>query len=174
MQVASWFPSTTPAHLLIFALSGASLAFLRRLPWVYVMVRLPGTIFHEGAHYLVGLCLMAQPISYSVRPLRTVAGRISLGRVEFARLTWWNKIPVGLAPLLLLPVAYTFFGLASMASIHSPWALIFMALSWIFLLSAMPSLTDIFHVISSALVVATVAIAVVAILQISGVLRFWN
>lgn len=73
------------------------------------IVNVFGTFLHETAHYLVGLILLARPVSFSVFPKKTAAG-YTLGTVQFVNLTWWNAIPVAMAPLLLLVVAYHFDG----------------------------------------------------------------
>ncbi len=77
---------------------------LRRWPWLYAVFTWPGTVAHELLHFAMGLLTGAQPVSLSIVPNRQQDGSWVLGEVRFARLRWWNSIPVGLAPLALLPV----------------------------------------------------------------------
>lgn len=103
---AELIPGVTAGHALLFVAIGLVFRFLRRVPMIYVVARLPGTFAHELLHYLVGWLLGASRCPYRSAPrTRTVAGRLIYGRVEFARLRWWNEVPVGLAPLLLIPLA---------------------------------------------------------------------
>lgn len=71
------------------------------------LVNLVGTFLHELAHFVVGLLLMARPVSFSIFPKKTEGG-YTLGTVSFTNLTWWNTAPVAMAPLLLLGAAYYF------------------------------------------------------------------
>lgn len=59
------------------------------------------------SHAAVGLLCLAKPVRISIIPRTPVAGTAwQLGEVAFARLRWWNKLQVGLAPFfLLLPLA---------------------------------------------------------------------
>lgn len=109
------------------AVMGWSLAFvmlgkvIRGSKWLYVLFVLPGTVLHEASHLSVGWVLGAKPSRFSVMPKQN--GReLTLGSVGFSRLTWWNALPIGIAPLLLIPLAlliilcaarYGFFSLES-------------------------------------------------------------
>lgn len=103
-----------PSHLDILELTGhlalgiMMLVFtlrLRRWPSLYAMLTFPGTLAHELLHYVAGLVTGARPVSLTIIPRRETGGMWVLGEVEFARLRWWNSVPVGLAPLALLPLA---------------------------------------------------------------------
>lgn len=61
---------------------------------------------HELMHWTVGLLTNGKPTKLSVIPTPWPGG-YALGYVEFANLTWYNSLPVALAPLLSLPVAYS-------------------------------------------------------------------
>lgn len=94
-----------------FAPHGAALLLLlwlllalRRWPWVYALALWPGTVAHELLHYLAGVLSGARPVSINLLPQRQPDGSWTLGSVSFARLRWWNSVPVGLAPMALLPV----------------------------------------------------------------------
>ncbi|MCD5364578.1 hypothetical protein LQT98_23165, partial [Chromobacterium aquaticum] len=73
--------------------------------WPYVALSLPGTVLHELCHFLVGWLLRARPSRFSVWPRRN-GRQLTLGQVGFSRLTWWNALPIGIAPLLLLPLGW--------------------------------------------------------------------
>jgi hypothetical protein len=72
---------------------------------VLVLWNLTGVILHEVAHLLVGLLLRAHPTGISLLPTRDGNGW-RLGRVGFRRITALNAVPVSLAPLGLVGVAY--------------------------------------------------------------------
>lgn len=72
-----------------------------------VLWNLTGVILHETAHLLVGLLLRAEPTGFSVIPRRE-GNRWRLGSVSFRRVNSLNAVPVALAPLGLVAVAYWF------------------------------------------------------------------
>ncbi len=72
---------------------------------VLVLWNLTGVILHEAAHLLVGLLLRARPTSVSLLPHREGDGW-RLGSVSFRGITAFNAVPVALAPLGLVGVAY--------------------------------------------------------------------
>ncbi len=90
-------------HALLLLLAMAALLALRRWPYLYLLAIWPGTVAHELLHYLAGLLAGAKPVAFSVLPRRKLEGGWVLGSVTFARLRWWNSVPVGLAPLALMP-----------------------------------------------------------------------
>jgi hypothetical protein len=163
------FAGATAGHIVAFALIGVLLALLRKISWIYVVVRLPGTALHEASHYLLGLLLGARPVLFSVRPERAASGKLSLGRVEFAGLSWWNKAPIGLAPLLLLPLAIYLASLACSLAPTSWQALLLMYSSWICLLSSIPSITDLAHVLAGIFIAAIVVGILIMCLNQLGV-----
>jgi len=63
----------------------------------------PGTALHEILHWIVGKCLGASPTHFSLIPREKYGDRV-LGSVTFENITWWNSLPIGLAPLLAIPV----------------------------------------------------------------------
>ncbi|KWZ39548.1 hypothetical protein WS72_19260 [Burkholderia savannae] len=80
------------------------LSQLRRWRWVFALAVLPGTVAHEALHFGGGVLFGARPISFSVWPRKMSDGSLLLGFVQFARLRWWNKLSVALAPLASCPV----------------------------------------------------------------------
>ncbi len=77
----------------------------KRSFWLCALLALPGTLCHEACHWLVGQLLNAQPVHFTVLRRREGHGFV-LGAVAFRHLRWYNAFFVGLAPLLLLPLAY--------------------------------------------------------------------
>lgn len=68
-----------------------------------------GTIFHELAHFIVGKILLAKPTNFSLIPHKIEeSGKkyYVLGHVGFSKLNWFNSLPVAMAPLLLLLIAF--------------------------------------------------------------------
>lgn len=86
----------------------------------------PGTIVHELLHALVGLVLLAQPSNFSILPRRTDMG-MELGSVGFDNLTWYNKLPIAVAPLLALPIVFVAISVlefsATVAGFATVWIL---------------------------------------------------
>jgi hypothetical protein len=100
-------PTPTPetlTTLLAIVLLLAVFDRARRHLWLFVPLVLPATLLHEGSHWLVASVSGARPSRFSVWPRRE-AGRIVLGEVAIARPNWLTRGLVGLAPLLLLPIA---------------------------------------------------------------------
>jgi hypothetical protein len=73
---------------------------------VICLTRLPGVILHELAHLLAGILCRARPESFNLVPQRRGDGRWTLGSVAFRRVTAFNAVPIALAPLALVPLAY--------------------------------------------------------------------
>ena len=80
------------------------LVLLRRSVALLSVVAFPGTLLHELLHFFVGLLLLGRPLGFSVIPRRVSHG-YALGSVRFANVRWYNGCFIGLAPLLLLPLA---------------------------------------------------------------------
>ena len=95
------------AWVFVAALVAAMVAFhwAKRLFWAFTLLVLPGTLAHELSHWLLGLFLNGQPSSFNLLPRREGRGWI-MGSVSFANLRWYNAFFIGMAPLLLLPLAY--------------------------------------------------------------------
>ena len=80
----------------------------RRSFWLVSLLAFPGTLCHELCHWLVGILMGGQPVHFTVWPRREGRGFV-LGSVGFANLRWYNCLFIGLAPLLLLPLAWVLF-----------------------------------------------------------------
>ena len=61
---------------------------------------LPGTIVHEGLHWVAAFLLNGQPASFSIWPRQQENGNWTLGTVSIKNLTWYNGIFIGLAPIM--------------------------------------------------------------------------
>jgi hypothetical protein len=99
----------------------------------------PGTVMHELLHAAVGLLLLAQPCNFNILPRMTEHGR-ELGSVGFSNLTWYNKLPIALAPLLAIPIVFIATNMlvfsATVAGFATVWILASM------LSQALPSTVD--------------------------------
>lgn len=166
---ADLIPGVSVGHVLLFVGIGLAFRLLRRVPYLYVVARMPGTFAHELLHFLVGWLLGARPVSLSVRPYRTVAGRLVFGRVEFARLRWWNEVPVGLAPLLLLPISAWLFSVSCLAPTKAWITPVLMVLAWQCLLSCLPGLRDWFHILGGSVAIGVVTILFIVVLELLGI-----
>ncbi len=72
---------------------------------LFSLLVLPGTFCHELCHLCVGTPLRGRPTRFRVLPKREGHGYV-LGSVAFANVRWYNAFFLGMAPLLLLPLAY--------------------------------------------------------------------
>lgn len=88
-------------------LVGTLLVFqrLKRSFLLFSLVVLPGTFCHELCHLCVGTPLRGRPQRFTVLPKREGQGYV-MGSVAFTNVRWYNAFFLGMAPLLLLPLAY--------------------------------------------------------------------
>lgn len=93
---------------------------MRRIYWGFSLLLLPGTFAHELSHLLTGWLLNGKPVSFSLIPRRR-AGGIELGSVGFRNLRWYNAFFVGVAPLLLLPLAWVLLKPHLLGSFRFDW-----------------------------------------------------
>jgi hypothetical protein len=70
----------------------------------------PGTAVHELCHWFVGLITLGQPDQINIMPSPPKDGEQVLGSVTFNNIGWWNALPIGIAPLLGLPIALAIAG----------------------------------------------------------------
>lgn len=75
------------------------------MPFIGIMVDFIGTFLHELAHFTMALLLNGQPVSFSLIPRRSESGW-TLGKVASQNITWYNAIPIAMAPLFLLILAF--------------------------------------------------------------------
>ena len=169
-----WTDLALQMSLRALTLVGFFLLFraLKRWPYLYALVWWPSTLVHEISHFLVGLLLAAHPTRLSALPRRDAqTHRWILGEVGFANLRWWNKLPVAIAPLLLmLPLGLWLISTTlGMPYLSGPTLL----LEWAALqclVGCWPSATDWAHALSALLVLS--GLAVLALLSLYGLLKF--
>lgn len=109
----SWGLETASRGVVLGYLAGTAamlwlLSQARRSFWLFSLLALPGTLCHEFCHWILGHLLNGRPVHFTVLPRREGRGFV-LGAVALANLRWYNAFFIGLAPLLLLPVAYGLF-----------------------------------------------------------------
>ena len=102
-----------------------------------------GTFFHELAHLMVSVVLNGKPVKVSLFP-KKIEDSYILGYVKNSNITWYNALPIALAPLLLLVAVYfihsDFFNYFDFNFINY---LLYIFLLVSFLDSAIPSVQDI-------------------------------
>ena len=119
------------------------LYFLRHHIVIFSLAAFPGTLLHEFLHFIAGLITFGRPTGFSVIPRRVARG-YALGSVRFAHVRWYNAWLIGLAPLLLLPMALSLLvwrvqGLHGWVAAEFLWAYLLATLVY----ASMPSWPDI-------------------------------
>lgn len=119
------------------------LYLLRRSMVLLSLAAFPGTLLHELLHFSVGLLLFGRPSGFSVVPRRVTHG-YALGSVRFANVRWYNGCFIGLAPLLMLPLAlwlltWRMHGLQALQVQEIAWAYLLATLVY----ASLPSWPDI-------------------------------
>ncbi len=146
-------------HALLLLLAIAALLALRRWPWAFMLSIWPGTVAHELLHYVAGLLAGAQPVALNLLPRRKLEGGWILGSVAFARLRWWNAVPVGLAPLALMPAGGWVFMQSTawplLSAESAGWKLVAVQC----LVAGWPSPKDWAHAIVGLMVLAALAVS---------------
>ena len=134
-------PTLSAFDLAFIALVLVAMRLARRWALLFALLVWPGTILHELAHWLMAMMLGGQPSSLSVVPVRTERGW-RLGSVGIRQVRWFNALPIGIAPLLLAPVAVLALMQAARVDAASwvHWALLYVAASAA--MSCLPSLVD--------------------------------
>lgn len=109
---------------------------------LFFLAAWPATFAHELTHLLLGWLTNGQPSGLHLWPRRGARGYV-LGAVTCNNVRWYNGLLIGLAPLLLLPLAALLFGwrLQRGPVLDAPEAL------WVYgiaslLLAALPSFQD--------------------------------
>ncbi len=161
-------PTAVIPHAIVLLLLAGGLLVLRRWPRMYAVSLWPGTVAHELLHYVAGLLFGARPLSLSVIPRRKPDGGWLLGSVSFARLRWWNSVPVGLAPLALMPAGGWVFAQSCAEPLLSGPAFGMKLLAAQFLLAGWPSPRDWAHAIVGLLALIALALLAALVLARAG------
>lgn len=146
-------------HAVGVALLALAIHECRRWPRAFALAIWPGTLAHELAHFFTGWLLAARPVALSVWPRALPDGSWLYGRVLFANLRWWNKVPVGLAPLSLFPAAGWLVLHSTALPLFSANGLGFKLLAVQLAYAAWPSSQDFRHAVSGLLVMVAIAAA---------------
>ena len=110
--------------------------------WSAALVNFVGVVLHELAHYGVALLLGGRPTRFSVWPKRTADGYL-FGQVVCSRVNGFNALPIGLAPLILLPLAWMIDRQFFLHFPVTPWNyLVYLFVLVIVIENALPSSAD--------------------------------
>lgn len=107
--------------------------------WPYCLITFPGTLAHELSHWILAKLFLARPRLPLLLPKRN-GDQWTMGSVEFVPKIW-NVIPVGLAPLLLLPIGFWFI----LNVMHPATGVLYVAWGWVsgnMLFASIPSSQD--------------------------------
>jgi hypothetical protein len=77
----------------------------RQFGALFLLITFPITLAHELTHLMLGFLTGGQPSGLRILPRRSARGYI-LGSVTCNNVRWYNGLFIGLAPLLLLPLAF--------------------------------------------------------------------
>jgi hypothetical protein len=91
--------SATVAGLMVL------LRLSRQLGVLFLLVTFPVTLTHELMHFVLAVLTGGQPSGFRIFPRRSARGYV-LGSVTCNNVRWYNGLFIGLAPLLLLPLAF--------------------------------------------------------------------
>ncbi len=110
LVLSGLWPGSGPGRdLALYLLGMAAMLWLlnqaKRSFWLVSFLALPGTLCHEACHWVLGKLFNGDPQRFTVLPRREGRGFV-LGSVALGNLRWYNAFFIGLAPLLLLPLAY--------------------------------------------------------------------
>ena len=146
-SIPHWHLPPMRAHTLAYLGAMAAVLWLmnqaRRSFWLLSLLALPGTFCQEVCHWVAGRLMNGQPVRFTVIPRQEGRGYV-LGSVHFANLRWYNAFFVGLAPLVMLPLAYGLFLWRLGASSAIGWpeaAMVFLLANLVF--GSMPSRQDV-------------------------------
>jgi hypothetical protein len=125
---------------MLLLIIGLSVLFLfNRNSSKFWMLVWPGTVLHEGLHWTVGKILFANPVSFNVLPEKNSD---MIGSVSFSNINWFNCVPVCMAPMLGLPLAFILY---SYLPAFELWTIQGVLTIWIFsaiLSASWPSYVD--------------------------------
>lgn len=149
-------------HLLaVFALL-ILLQLSRRLGLPFFVAAFPATLVHELMHLFVSLLTFGQPTGMRLIPARRASG-YALGSVTCQNVRWYNGLLIGLAPLLLLPLAFALL----LWRVHAGAALDVIELGWSYAIASLvyaslPSWQDLRVAIASSWLILALLLAAAA------------
>ncbi len=135
------WPSLTVLDLAFIVFALLLMHFAKRWVLLYALLAWPGTVLHELSHWLVAMLTGGRPTSLSLVPSRTERGW-RLGAVGIGSVRWFNALPIGIAPLLLAPLAWIALSYSTRfaAATWQHWAALYVAVAAA--ASCLPSLAD--------------------------------
>jgi len=122
---ASWYLAAVAALVLLLIAS-------RRFGALFLVSSFPVTVAHEFTHLLAGLLSNGRPSQLRLLPRRSANGYV-LGSVTCGNVRWYNGLVIGLAPLLLLPVAAALL----LWRTHTGAGLTLAELPWLYLIACL-------------------------------------
>jgi len=117
--------------------------------YLFALISLPATLFHELMHFIVSLFTFGMPRKISIFPEKSDNG-YTLGYVESYNVRWYNGLLIGLAPLLLIPIDFYFFKLYLINETNIYYILVKGYIAATLLEGSIPSITDIKLAISKS------------------------
>jgi hypothetical protein len=161
---------STPAGLTYAATVVGLMVLLRlsrQLGALFLLITFPVTLVHELAHLVLGFLTGGQPSGLRIFPRRSARGYV-LGSVTCNNIRWYNGLFIGLAPLLLLPVAFAVLvwrvrthPVATLS--EATWALVIAGLS----VASLPSSQDLRVALASSWLLLAV-LAGTAVIVVGG------
>ncbi|MBS1246498.1 MAG: hypothetical protein H6R47_697 [Proteobacteria bacterium] len=144
--------SATVAGLMVL------LRLSRQFGAVFLLITFPVTLAHELTHLVLGYLTGGQPSGLRLLPRRSARGYI-LGSVTCNNVRWYNGLFIGLAPLLLLPLALALLSWR----LHAPPEVNALEAVWAFALAclvyaSLPSWQDIRVALASSWLLITVLV----------------
>ncbi len=133
------------SSLFIFLILNTFTNIFKRNTFIYILFNMPGTFFHELAHFFVGLITFGKPENFSLIPSISKES-ITFGSVRFSGLNFFNTLPIALAPYLLLPFSLilivSFSNMLCVSNSLDYYSLLYAFIVYSTLISCFPSSVD--------------------------------
>jgi hypothetical protein len=163
-SIPHWLSAFALRDVLAVAVATAAIRLSGRAGlWCFAFAALPGTLAHETAHFIVAWLLGGEPAFPSIVPRRTATGW-HLGEVRF-RAGHVRAMCVGLAPLLLMPLALWWMAIFVATSAPGVWLALHAWICGALLTAAWPSRADWRLAAPASVVVVVLAMAVAMLLE---------
>lgn len=167
-STAPQLAALTDIHGQLYALAVIAILVLllltRRLGALYFVTTFPVTLAHELMHLLLGFITLGRPCGFRVWPRRSAGGYV-LGSVSCRNVRWYNGLFIGLAPVLMLPLALALLAWRLRAqpqanAAEAAWAYAVACLMY----ASLPSWQDLRVVLASSwLLIAALAAVAIAV-----------